>query len=76
MKKILITQRQDKNNIHKELRDCIDIRLIKFVKNLGYFPIPISNSIKKLNIYLKILSQMELYYQEVGIHIRKMKEQK
>ena len=53
MKKILITQLQDKNNIHKELRDCIDIRLIKFIKNLGYFPIPISNSIKKLNIYLE-----------------------
>ena len=44
---------QDKNNIHKELRDCIDIRLIKFIKNLGYFPIPISNSIKKLSIYLR-----------------------
>ena len=53
MKRIIITQMQDKNNIHKELRDCIDIRLIKFIKNLGYFPIPISNSIKKLSIYLR-----------------------
>ncbi len=44
---------QDKNNKHKELRDCIDIRLIKFMENLGYFPIPISNSVKKLNIYLR-----------------------
>ena len=53
MKKIIITQMQDKNNKHKELRDCIDIRLIKFMENLGYFPIPISNSVKKLNIYLR-----------------------
>ena len=44
---------QDENNIHKELRDCMNIRLIKFIKNLDYFPIPISNSIKKLNIYLR-----------------------
>ncbi len=54
MKKIIITQMLNKDNKHKELRDCIDIRLIKFMKNLGYLPIPISNSVKKLNIYLKI----------------------
>ena len=38
MKKIIITQMQDKNNIHKELRDCIDIRLIKFYKKFRLFP--------------------------------------
>jgi len=55
MKKIIITQRQDIIKKHKELRDSIDIQLVKFIENLGYMPILISNSLKKLHIYLRNL---------------------
>jgi len=55
MKKIIITQRQDFNKKTYELTDSINIQLIRFVENLGYMPILISNSKKNLHIYLKDL---------------------
>ena len=55
MKKIIITQRQDLNTKTYEITDSINIQLIRFVENLGYMPILISNSKKNLHIYLKDL---------------------
>lgn len=52
MKKILITQRLDNNNLHKELRDSLDINLSLMIFKFGFLPILIPNKVN----FLKFIS--------------------
>ena len=56
---ILITQRIDFIAQRDEIRDCLDQRLIEFVSNLGFVPIPVpnfKNDIEnKINDYLELI---------------------
>ena len=56
MKKIIITQRQDRLGNFREIRDNIDIRLINLIEKIGFLPISIPNSIKKLDLFLRSLN--------------------
>ena len=47
MKNIAISQRVQKIKEYKEFRDQLDIRLIEFVTQLGFNPIPVPNFKKK-----------------------------
>lgn len=53
MKNIIITQRFEKVGKFKELRDSIDIKLIKFVDVLGFVPIVLPNNIDSINKFIE-----------------------
>ncbi len=55
MKKIIITQRIERFGKHKELRDCLDIKLANLFSNLGYIPVPLPNKLKNINMFFKEL---------------------
>ena len=55
MKKIIITQRMERLGKHKELRDCLDIKLANLFSYLGYIPVPLPNKLKNINKFFKEL---------------------
>ena len=55
MKNIAISQRVQKIEEYKEFRDQLDIKLIEFVTQLGFNPIPVPNFKKKNNADLTSL---------------------
>ena len=40
---------------HKELRDCLDIKLANLFSYLGYIPVPLPNKLKNINKFFKEL---------------------
>lgn len=52
MKKILITLRVDKFQLHNELRDTLDQRWANLLSNLNIFPILIPNNLKNIDLIL------------------------
>ncbi len=62
MKKVVITQRVDQLNERNEVRDAIDQRMITFILEAGFIPVPIPNGLyiplsessdcKRLNVWL------------------------
>jgi len=46
MRNIIISQRLDKVGPHKELRNNLDLRFVKMIQELGFFPIIFPNNLK------------------------------
>ena len=55
MKKILITQRNERIGQFKESRDNLDLRYVNLIQNLNMLPIIMPNMSKNINQFLDTL---------------------
>ncbi|MBR51931.1 MAG: gamma-glutamyl-gamma-aminobutyrate hydrolase [Gammaproteobacteria bacterium] len=65
--KIGITQRVEKVESYNETRDSLDNRLVNWVSNNNYFPIPIPNNLVEINLSNTSQPNLEKWLEDVGI---------
>jgi|APSaa5957512535_1039671.scaffolds.fasta_scaffold14130_4 N5-(cytidine 5'-diphosphoramidyl)-L-glutamine hydrolase len=62
-----VTQRVDKDNFREEWRDALDQRLIKWVIESGFVPIPIPNTMVDIKLSNKRQPVLDNWISELGI---------
>ena len=65
--KIGITQRVEKVESYNETRDALDNRLVNWVSNNNYFPIPIPNNLVDIKLSNTSQPNLEKWLEDVGI---------
>ena len=67
--KVGITQRVDRFESYNENRDALDQRLIDWVIQLGYMPIPIPNSLVNLTSSTNLQPNLDVWLNEINIDV-------